>query len=77
MGRPRPTCEECGQIELSGDNAVVWQLFHEYQMLLGSMTGFGGWSINADGVRMIASECEINDVLEFVRRIQTIALVLF
>lgn len=72
MHYPRPSCEECGFVEPSKDNLFVWELYARFQSSMVSVSGFGGYSVNVEGVRMIAEE-EGLDALELLERVEAFA----
>ena len=63
-------------MELSEDNTFVWLLYNEYFPALIELNGFGGASINAEGLKMICEEYGITDRLEFLERISILLSVL-
>jgi hypothetical protein len=75
MGHRRPSCEECGLIILTNENAIVWRLFQEYSPSLIIISGFGGWGINTEFAKELCNLKGIfnDDYLEFIKRLQIIA----
>jgi len=68
MGWPRPTCEECGWVDPTEENAFVWYVFVRYFPLLVMQNGFGGYTLNVDGLELIMKEFGVEGRLEFIER---------
>jgi len=59
----RPTCEECGMIDLLPENAFAFWAFGKYNNLIVIRTGFG-WSINVEAVKLVADKYDMDDYLD-------------
>lgn len=66
MGAFRPTCEECGLVELSQVEAQLFNTVLSYLPMLADTDGSGGWSIKPEGVKFVAEEMGVEDRLFFV-----------
>jgi len=67
MGYKRPTCKECGLVELAENNLFVWKMITEYP--LATIDGYGSWRINIELCRLLAEEYLIIPLSEFVKRV--------
>ena len=77
MGWPRPTCEECGRVEPTEENAFVWYVFVRYFPLRVVQNGFGGYALNVDGLELIMKEFGVEGRLEFIERMCLLVNVMF
>jgi len=72
MGANRPTCKECGRVELDQIGRFIWNLLAYYSEALVTVTGFGKFIINIPAVNFLADEYGFKDKLLLLRGIQTI-----
>jgi hypothetical protein len=79
MKYPRPTCEQCGRINLSIENSFIWDVYIRYSLSIVMGNGFGGFSINTNLVEKICEDYGLNnkEFLIVVKRIQVIASELY
>ena len=70
-GGKRPTCEECGKVDLSQENNFVIRIINEWFHSIVSISGMGGWSINVQGVKEVIKEegNEVDSLPLFLRRL--------
>lgn len=68
MGAIRPSCEDCGKIELTEQSNFVWYLANFYFKMLVRGDGFN-WYVDAAALQMLADEYEIDSVIELADRI--------
>ena len=59
-GAKRPTCEECGKIDLGDENRFLWWIFCEHHSMLFGTNGMGGFWLQGDQVKMICGELNID-----------------
>ena len=77
QGYPRPSCEECGLVELTEANSLVWEVFSLYGQALVTSNGMGGFSINVLALKEVLKEYDIDCFAEFMRRLALLILALF
>jgi len=73
MGARRPSCEECGKVELCENNQFVWYAVNEFPLLEATP---GGYRINMEMVRILCREYYIEPVSEFVKRVNLVGFYL-
>ena len=62
---------------MTGPGEFFWNVIHNYINLLIATNGWGGWSINPEGVKFLSFEHGIDDRLFFARAVQLIAQEIF
>lgn len=75
-GYPRPTCEECGLVELVSENQLIWDVFQNYEYIAFNFYGNGAWNINTAGMKYLAKRFEI-DMETLVDRLLILAKVIY
>lgn len=71
-GGKRPTCEECGRIELNEEGQFIVDILYNHQRLLVVFNGMGGYYINSEGVNFICEKTGYNNPLRFAGLIETV-----
>lgn len=67
MKYPRPSCEECGRVELTEVEKVIWYLLNTFLPALVISNGFGGFSINPVFAESLCKEYGIDSHVHFVK----------
>ncbi|MBW1709933.1 MAG: hypothetical protein JRG97_13345 [Deltaproteobacteria bacterium] len=72
MGARRPTCAECGLIELDAFGALIWDLLIRHSDSLIETSGYGAFRVNVSVLNLLAEEYGFEDRLALLRGVQTI-----
>ena len=77
IGSPRPSCEECGKVNLFPRNISCYNLFSKYTHSIVIPTGMGSYSINTQFVKDLVIEENIDSYFYLLERFEVIANGLF